>query len=139
MAIAIAIVALLISVASLAFGIYQYRILHRVRVREKATSLLRLAQDLRRKSEDLKHVVDSTDDVHDSAEFLTGLNALVENDISRIVASKDTTLEHLFEIEQRLLPLELELDLLQKQVVEVGKFNEEVRDNEASKRERKAL
>jgi len=139
MATAIAIVALLISVASLAFGIYQYRILHRVRVSEKATSLLRFAQDLRRKSEDLKHTIDSTDDVDDSAEFLTGMNALVENDISRIVRSKNTTLEVLVEIEQRLLPLELELDLLHKQVAEVGKSNRDIREHEASKRERNEL
>ena len=42
---ATAIVALLISVASLVFSIYQYRILNRVRIGERKTSLLRFAHD----------------------------------------------------------------------------------------------
>jgi len=136
MAIVTAVVALLISIASLTFGIYQYRILHRVRVREKATSLLRFAQDLRRKSQDLKHTIDSTDDVDDCAEFLAKFNVLVEEGISKLATSKRTSLGALFEIEQCLLPLELEIDLLQKQVVEVGKFNDEVRVHEATRPKR---
>ena len=67
---ATAIIALLISLVSLAFSIYQYRTLHRVRVSEKTTSLLRLAYDLRRKSQDLRHMIDSTDNVDNCTEFL---------------------------------------------------------------------
>jgi hypothetical protein len=127
-----AIFALVISIASLSFSIYQYQILHRVRKNERATTLIRLTQDLRRKSEDLKHTIDSTDDVDDCEEFLFKLNTLTEVVIPKLAASKKLSIQELFEIEQRLLSTELELDLLQKQIVMVGKFNAEVPKREAN-------
>ncbi|UUZ71250.1 hypothetical protein LP415_19270 [Polaromonas sp. P1(28)-8] len=130
MATVTAIIALIISVGSLIFSIYQYRILHRMRTSEKATLLLRLAQDLRRKSEDLKHKINSTDDVDDHAEFLAGVNAFLEDGIPKLALSKDRSIEELFEMEQHMLSLELEIDLFHKQVVEVGRFNDEVREHE---------
>jgi hypothetical protein len=129
----IALVALVISVASLAFGVYQYRILHKVRMGEKATALVRLAQDLRRKSEDLKHLIGCTDDVDDCSELLTKVNGFVDEVVPKLALSKDRSLEDLFEIEQHLHSLELEIDLLHKQVAEVGRWNEEVRQYEARK------
>ncbi len=134
-----AIVALVISIGSLAFSIYQYRILHRVRISEKATSLVRLAQDLRRKSEDLKHKIETTDDVNDCAEFLAKVNAFVEEGIPKLALSRERSLQEFFEMEQHLLSLELEIDLFHKQVVEVGRFHEEVREYEARKAERHEL
>lgn len=128
---ATAIVALVISLGSMAFSIYQYRILQRIRIGERATSLLRLAQDLRRKSEDLKHKIESTDDVDDCSELLAKVNAFVEEGIPKLALSNERTLAELFEMEHHLLSLELEIDLLHKQVVEVGRFNEEVRLYEA--------
>ena len=132
----IAVLALLISVGSLAFGIYQYRIVHRVRVREKAISILRFAHDLRRKSEDLKHLIGCTDDVDDCSEFLAKYSRLVEDGISQIAISKTISLEQLMLIEQSLLPLELEVDLLHKQVAEAGRFNEEIRAHRATQAKR---
>jgi len=132
MTIATSVLALLLSLASLAFSVYQYRILHRVRVSEKATALLRLAYDLRRKSEDLEHKIESTDDVDDHAEFIAKINTRVETHATSIATSKKTSLATLVEVEQTLLLLELELDLLLKQVVEVGRFNTEVREHEAA-------
>lgn len=133
---ATAILALLMSIASLAFGIYQYRILHRVRASEKATSLLRLAYKLRGKSQDLEDAIDSTDDAGDHTEFLAKLNALVEAAITRAMASKGMSLETLVEVERRLLSLELEIDLMHKDVLDVGRFNAAVREYEASRPKR---
>jgi hypothetical protein len=134
-----AIVALVISLASLAFGVYQYRILHRVRKNERATLLIRCAQDLRRKSEDLKHLIGCTDDVDDCEELLSKVNEFVDETVPKLALSKDRSLEELFEIEQHLLSLELEVDLLHKQVQEVRRFNEEVREYEARKAARNEL
>lgn len=120
-------VALIISLGSLAFSIYQYRILHKVRVGEKVASLISMVQNLRRKSEDLKHKIENTDHVNDCDEFLDRVNTLTEDGILGLVLSKDRSLQELFEIEQHLLSLELEIDLLYKQVVEVGRFNEELK------------
>jgi len=127
---ATAVTALLISIISLAFGIYQYRVLQRIRVGERRTSLLRFAYDLRRKSEDIKHAIGSTDDVDDCEELLGKISVLIEGEISAIATTGRTSLENLFEIERGLLPLELELDLMHKQIVEAGKFNEEFQVHE---------
>jgi hypothetical protein len=139
MAIVTAVVALVISLASLAFSIYQYRVLHRVRISEKSSSLLRSAQDLRRKSEDLKHKIGCTDDVDDCTELLGVVNAFVEEGIPKLTLSKERSLDELFEIERHLLSLETELDLLYKQVEEAARFNEEVREYERSKAVRNEL
>lgn len=128
MATVTAIIALVISLGSFAFSIYQYRILHRGRISEKATSLIRVAQELRRKSEDLKHKIESTDHAPECAEFLAKINAFVEDCVPRLALSNDRSLQELFEMEQHLLSLELEVDLLYKQVAELGRFNEEVRE-----------
>ena len=135
----IAIVALVISIASLTFGVYQYRILHRVRMSEKATALVRLAQDLRRKSEDLKHLIGCTDDVDDCSELLAKVNDFVDEVVPKLALSKERSLEELFEIEQHLISLELEIDILHKQIAEVGRFNQEVREYEARKAVRNEL
>jgi len=131
---ATAVLALLISIASLAFGIYQYRILHTVRVGEKATALLRLAHDIRRKSQDLEHTIDSTDYAEDQTEFLAKVNQLVEVQVARLATSKKVSLATLAEAERVLLGLELELELLHKQVAKLGRFNEEVRAHEKATR-----
>ena len=135
----IAIVALVISIASLAFGVYQYRILHRVRMSEKATALIQLAQDLRRKSEDLKHLIGCTDYVHDCSDLFTKVNDFVDEVVPNLILSKERSLEEFFKIEQYLISLELEIDLFHKQIVEMGRFNEEVREYEARKAARNEL
>lgn len=134
-----AVVALIISIGSLAFSIYQYRILHKVRISEKATSLIRVAQDLRRKSEDLKHKIGCTDHAPDCDEFLAKINGFIEESVPNLALSKARSLQELFEMEQHLLSLELEVDLFLKQVAELGRFNEEVREFETKKAERHAL
>lgn len=104
---------------------------------ERATALIRLAQDLRRKSQDLKHTIDSTDDVEDCPELFSKVNTFVEDGIPKLALSKGRSIQELFEMERHLLSLELELDLFQKQVVAAGKFNEEIREFEARKAERR--
>ena len=132
----IAALALFISLGNLAFGIYQYRILHLVRVKEKATTVLKFAHDVQRKSEDLKHLISRTDYFDDCTELLGKYNILTESGISSIVNSKRISLDELIIIEQSLLPLELELDLLHKQAEEAGRFNEEVRAHKATQAKR---
>ena len=129
MTIATSILALLISVASLAFGIYQYRILHTIRVREKGTTLLRLTYELRRKSQKLQSAIDSTDDIDDHADFIANLNLALEMVASKIAIPKATSINTLAEAEQRLLQLELEIDLVQSEVDRAGEFFKESRES----------
>ncbi|MES2360896.1 MAG: hypothetical protein V4646_03755 [Pseudomonadota bacterium] len=98
-----------------------------------------MAQDLRRKSEDLKHKIESTDDVDDCSVLLATVNAFAEEVIPKLALSNERTLNDLFQMEHHLLSLELEIDLLHKQVIEVGRFNEEVREYEARKAASNAL
>ncbi|SEQ98853.1 hypothetical protein SAMN04488038_113125 [Solimonas aquatica] len=53
--------------------------------------------------------------------------------------SQKLSWDELLKIEQRLLPLELELDLFYKQVVEAGRFNDEVRAYEKAKAQKHEL
>lgn len=78
-------------------------------------------------------MIDSTDNVDNCTELLGKVNNLLENGISKLATSELISLKALFEIEERLLSLELEIDLLQKQVIEIGKLNEEARVYEAKK------
>lgn len=130
---ALAVTALIISVASFVFNIYQYRINHGARIAEKASALQRFAQDIRRKSEDLKHKFGSTDDVGDYPEHFEKLNVFVEEHITKLIMSKKISLRELTDLERGLLPLELEIDLMHKQVTEAARFNDEVRVYKAAK------
>ena len=101
--------------------------------------MIRVAQELRRKSEDLKHKIDATDHAPNGADFLAKINACVEKSVPSLALSNERSLKELFEMEQHLLSLELEVDLLYKQVVELGRFNEEFREFEARKVEHHAV
>lgn len=134
MATGIAIAALIISLASFGFGVFQYRTLHQLRIHEKVTSLLRAAHDLRRRAHVLKHTIDVTDNLDDCAELFALVETFVEVQVPAFVNSKRHTMSDLFKFEQSLLDLDTEIDVFQKQVEAVGKFNEEVREYEARKR-----
>lgn len=131
-----AIAALIISIASFAFSIYQYRSLHLVRVGEKTSALQRLSHELRRKTADLKHKIDSTDDMDDCSDLFAKVDPFLEEEIAKLLASKKMTLSNLLKIEKELLALELEIDLFHRQVEDVRRFNDEVRVYESSKLER---
>lgn len=133
MATGIAIVALIISFASLGFSVFQYRALHQLRVNEKVTSLLRSAHDLRRKAHTLKHTIEVTDHVDDCGELFALIESFVEIQVPAFVGATRHTMSDLFRFEQGLLRLETEVDVFQKQVEAVGRFNEEVAEYEARK------
>lgn len=122
-----AVIALVISFGSFAFSVYQYRILHLVRVAEKSNLLIRFACDLRRKLEDLKHKADVTDNVDDENEFIQRVSLFVEEAIARIASANRISIDELLRVEKSLLSLELEVDLMYKQVSEVARFNTEDR------------
>jgi len=128
-----AIVAILISISSLAFSIQQYRILHKVRIGEKVSSVLRSAYDLRRKSEELKHKIEATDNTPDCPELFTKISTFTEQGIGKLCSSQKLSWEQLHALEQKLLELELEVDLFHKQVMEVDRFNREAQAHDAAR------
>lgn len=125
MATAISIVALLISMASLAFNFRQYKAMQILRKYEKANSVIRHALELRKKSQDLRNIINSTDNIEVCDVFLDGFDLLFEKQIAMLAEKKITTLAELFEMEKHLLSIELEIDLMSKQVEEADRWNKE--------------
>ncbi|WP_421705329.1 hypothetical protein [Alloalcanivorax xenomutans] len=134
MPIYISALALLVSMASLGFGIYQYRILKRVRLGEKSNNLLRTVYTLQRRSEDLKHKIGCTDDAPECEELHAGINHEADAVFSKVASTEGMSWTELNEMEARFLSLEQEVELYYKQVVELGRFNEEVLEYEKSKK-----
>ncbi|AOU96634.1 hypothetical protein BI364_00105 [Acidihalobacter yilgarnensis] len=131
---ALAIIALLVSIASLGFGIYQYRILDRVRRGEKSNNLLRIAYELQKRSEELRHKIGCTDDAPECEQLHTGVNEAADAIFAMVASSKGLSWTELNDMETRFLSLEQEVGLLYKQVTELSRFNEEVREYEKSQR-----
>lgn len=132
MSMALAIIALLVSVASFGFGIYQYRILNRVRLGEKSNNLLRTVYALQRRSEELRHKIGCTDDAPECEELHAGINEVADAIFARVTSSTGMSWTELNNMEARLLSLEQEVSLHHKQVAELGRFNEEVHEYEKS-------
>lgn len=125
MATAISIFALLISLTSLAFNFRQYKAMQILRKFEKANSVIRHALELRKKSQDLRNKIGWTDDTEDCDVFLDGFDHLVEKNIAVLAESEITTIAELFEMEKHLLSIELEIDLMSRQVDETDRWNKE--------------
>ena len=83
----ISVIALTISIVGFLFNIYQYRIMQKIRVAEKATSLIRFSKDIRRKSADLQYKIDATDHAPE-AEFLKKVNSFVDECVPRLSSSQ---------------------------------------------------
>ena len=103
--------------------------MQKIRVAEKATSLIRFSKDIRRKSADLQYKIDATDHAPE-AEFLEKVNSFVDECVPRLSSSQKLSLQDLFQLELQLISVELEIDLFYKLVNEVDRFNEEVRKSE---------
>ncbi len=127
MTLAISIVAILISLGSLAFNLYQFRNTRKLRMLEKANEVLHKAFLLRKLSQDLRNKISVTDDVPDMDHMLDGLDNAIESGYGKILNSKKLSLQDVFELERHLLELGLEYDLLSKQVDVLADFNNEVK------------
>jgi FtsZ-binding cell division protein ZapB len=130
----LAIIALVVSIGSLGFGIYQYRILDRIRLREKANNLLRTVHTMQRRSEELRHKIGCTDDAPDCDQLHAKINGAADAISALITSTKSMSWKELNDLEARVLSCEQEIDLLYKQVAEFARFNEEVHEYEKSQR-----
>jgi hypothetical protein len=127
MTLAISIVAILISLGSLAFNLYQFRNTRNLRMLEKSNEVLHRAFLLRKLSQDLRNKISVTDDVPDMDHVLDGLDKAIESGYGRILSSRKLSPQDIFELERHLLELDLEYDLLSKQVDVLADFNNEVK------------
>lgn len=123
MSIALAIIALVVSIASLGFGIYQYRILDRIRLGEKSNNLLRTVYTLQRRSEELRHKIGCTDDAPECEQLHAGINEEADAVFAKVTSGKGPSWKELNDMEAHFLSLEQEVDLFYKQVAELARFN----------------
>jgi len=117
-------IALIISVATFLFTLFQFRRNQSLKKLEKTNEIMNNAFELRRSSEKLKHLVEMTDDIDSHDEALDVINELTEN-IHKVLNNPKTTVSEIYEAEQRLLKTTLNFDLLGMQVNEQIRFNKE--------------
>lgn len=125
MAYAISITALLISIAGFAFNLYQYRKSRRVNLLSKSNEVLKLAYLISKAAHELRHKIENTDDVEYPEELFEKIELQIEQQFLVVLNSKNTTLEKVYEAEQALLGVDLELSLYSKTIDSAAEFNKE--------------
>ena len=126
----ISIFAICISIGNSIFSFYQYRKNIWFKHIEKANSVLKKAYDIRVFSQDLKYLIDMTDDIDDMDLMFEKFNSFIDSGIQAIFLDKNTSIEDLYELEKGLHDIELELNLTKKSIDEIRRFAKEVKDSE---------
>ncbi|MFZ3018154.1 MAG: hypothetical protein WA056_06850 [Gallionella sp.] len=135
MTLAISIVAILISIASLGFNLYQYKHSKSIKHLEKCNDILRGANKLRIRSQELRNKIDSTDDLDmDHIEQnLSAFNEFVEVQLPKIMEDTNSTIAELYKLEGKLAQFESSIELLSKQIDVAVDFRKQVSDWEKRK------
>ena len=135
MTLAISIIAILISIASLGFNFYQYKHSKNIKYLEKSNDILRGANKLRIRSQDLRNKIDSTDDLDmDHIEQnLSAFNDFVEIQLPKIMGDANATISELYKLEGKLAQFESSIELLSKQIDVAVDFRKQVSDWEKRK------
>lgn len=118
-------IALTISIASFGFSLFQFSRTQHLKKAEKINELLGKAFELRRAAQDLRHLVDRTDDIHSHEEILNATDQFSEKLFSKILNNPKIRVTDIYKLEQSLLEFRLEFDLLENQLHEQIRFNEE--------------
>jgi hypothetical protein len=126
MTVYLSLLAILISAASLWLSLHQFKSTRHLRRLEKINEVLQRAFQLRKASHALRHKVDNTNDVPDCDEQLNALDNMIEGQIQRLLESKATTIQDIFEIEKSVLSLDLELELQSKQLDAKNQLDQEI-------------
>jgi hypothetical protein len=118
MTLAISLVAILISIASFAFNLHQYKHSKTLKYLEKSNEILRGFHRLRNLSQDLSNKINSTDDldVGTVEHSLAMFNEFVEIQLPKIMENDNATISELYKLERKLSEFELGLELFSKQI-----------------------
>ncbi len=111
-------IALIISIAGFLFTLFQFNRNQRLKKLEKINDIMSNAYNLRRSSEDLKHLIEISDDIDAHEEALNLINIFTESLFSKALNNPKTNISEIYSVEQRLLKTTLEFDLLSKQINE---------------------
>jgi hypothetical protein len=118
-------IALIISIAGFLFTLFQFNRNQRLKKLEKINGIMSNAYNLRRSSEDLKHLIEISDDIDAHEEALNLINIFTESLFSKALNNPKTKISEIYSVEQRLLKTTLEFDLLSKQINEQIRFHKE--------------
>lgn len=128
----VSILALLVAIASLGFTYFQFRRLQSVSKLQKANEVSMFAFQLRRRSQELREFIGRTDDVDEQDDILDSVDLITEYVTSKALSNPKLQYGDIYKMENKLLGLNLELDLLRKQIEEQARFNKEVAEFKAS-------
>ncbi|MCG3738264.1 hypothetical protein EXA16_18550 [Vibrio cincinnatiensis] len=120
-------IALVVSVASFSFSLFQFNRNQSINKLEKINDTLKVAFELRLKSQDLRNLIDISDDIDSYEKEIERLNSVCEN-ASKVLNNPRTKTSEVYAVEQELLKTTLEFDLLSKQINEQIRFNIECRE-----------
>lgn len=126
-------IALTISIASFGFSLFQFNRTLQLKKAEKINELLGAAFELRRSAQDLRHLIDRTDDIDTHDELLNATDKFSEELFTRTLNNPKTKISDIYKLEQALLKFRLEFDLMEKQIHEQIRFNEECAEYQRSK------
>ena len=126
MTLAISITAILISLGSLAFNLYQFKNTKNLKRLEKCNEVLQRAFLLRKSSQALRDKIDVTDDIDDCDHILDRLDVSIESQFGQLLGIKNLSISDIFALEKSLLELDLEFELLSKQIAVQIDFNNQV-------------
>jgi hypothetical protein len=118
-------IALVISIASFGFALFQFNRTQHLKRAEKINEILHEAFELRKASQELRHLIDRTDDIDSHDEFLSMTDKFSEEMFSKTLNNPKTKITDIYKLEKGLLEIRLQFDLLEKQIHEQIRFNEE--------------
>lgn len=122
---AISSVALIISISSFVFSLFQFSRTQRLKKAEKINEVLREAFTLRRLSQDIRHLINHTDDIDSHKEILDAMDIITDNLMSKVMNNPDVNISEVYVLEQSLLKTRLEFDLFEKQINELIRFRKD--------------
>ena len=117
----------MVSVASFSFSLFQFHRNQSINKLEKINDTLKVVFELRLKSQDLRNLIDITDDIDSYEKEIEFLNSACES-ASKILNNPKTKSSQVYVVEQEFLKVTLEFDLLSKQINEQIRFNIECRE-----------
>ncbi|NOR25432.1 MAG: hypothetical protein GQ542_13800 [Desulforhopalus sp.] len=125
MTITLSVIAIILSVTSFGFSVYQYKIGSKIKINEKINDLVKDLYSLRRTIEEKKNKYANTDDIPDYADTFEIHISVVEDVLATFLKKGKISIEDFYEIERECITLHLEFDLFCKQIDETIRFNKE--------------
>lgn len=125
MTLTLSIIAIVISITSLGFSIYQYYQGSKIKINDKVSSLLEETYTFRKFLDDKKKLCSNTDDIPDYKDLFESGIITVENTIVPVLEKSKISVDDFYLIERKFMGLRNEIELTCKQIEEAIRFNEE--------------